>query len=150
MFKTRTYIDRKSLINLYNAYIYPYLIYCVESWRTHQSAILIKCIFYTHKMVRLITFSNYNQDFHRPSKCIFRDLQVLPFYNLVQNIITLLMYKIVNGLLPEIMSESCIVNNEVHGHFTRQSHLLHAKKGNIHIPIQSFTNTGPRIPYKTN
>ena len=31
MFKARTYLDRKSLINLYNAYIYPYLIYCVES-----------------------------------------------------------------------------------------------------------------------
>ena len=32
MFKARTYLDSRSLINLYNAYIYPYLIYCVESW----------------------------------------------------------------------------------------------------------------------
>ena len=32
MYKARTYLDRKSLINLYNAYIYPYLIYCVELW----------------------------------------------------------------------------------------------------------------------
>ena len=32
MFKTRTYLDRRSLINLYNAYFYPYLRYCVESW----------------------------------------------------------------------------------------------------------------------
>ena len=32
MFKARTYLDGRSLINLYNAYIYPYLIYCVESW----------------------------------------------------------------------------------------------------------------------
>ena len=32
MFKARTYLNRRSLINLYNAYIYPYLIYCVESW----------------------------------------------------------------------------------------------------------------------
>ena len=31
MFKAKTYLDRRSLINLYNAYIYPYL-YCVESW----------------------------------------------------------------------------------------------------------------------
>ena len=49
------------------------------------------------------------------------------------------------GLLPEIMSESCIVNNEVHDHFTRQSHLLHPIKGNNHVSIQSFSNTGPRI-----
>ena len=71
------------------------------------------------KIVRLITFSNSNQDFHRQSKYIFRELQVLPCYNFVQKIITLLMYKIVNGLLPEIMSESRIVNNEVHYDFTR-------------------------------
>ena len=32
MFKARPYLDRRSLVNLYNAYIYPYLIYCVESW----------------------------------------------------------------------------------------------------------------------
>ena len=32
MFKARTYLYRRSLINLYNAYMYPYLIYCVESW----------------------------------------------------------------------------------------------------------------------
>ena len=32
MFKAIPYLDRRSLINLYNAYIYPYLIYCVESW----------------------------------------------------------------------------------------------------------------------
>ena len=52
------------------------------------------------------------------------------------------MYKIVNGLLPDIMSESCIVNNEEHDNFTRQSHLLHTKKLNNHISIQSFTTIG--------
>ena len=29
--RSRTYLDRRSHVNLYNAYIYPYLIYCVES-----------------------------------------------------------------------------------------------------------------------
>ena len=32
MFKARTYLDKRILINFYSAYIYPYLIYCVESW----------------------------------------------------------------------------------------------------------------------
>ena len=58
------------------------------------------------------------------------------------------MYKIVNGLLPEIMSESCIVNNEVHDQFTRQSHLLQGKN---HISIQRFRALVHEfgIPYKT-
>ena len=32
MYQARKYLDKNSLVNLYNTYIYPYLIYCVESW----------------------------------------------------------------------------------------------------------------------
>ena len=55
------------------------------------------------------------------------------------------MYKSVNGLLPEIISESCIANNEVHDNFTRQFNVLNTRKGNNHISIQIFSNTSPRI-----
>ena len=70
--------------------------------------------------------------------------KVLPLYNLVQNRIGFMMYKLVNGLLPDIMSDLCIVNNDVHNHFTRQSHFLHTRKGRNHVSIQCFNNTGPR------
>ena len=92
-----------------------------------------------------MTFSNYNHSIHVSSEYIFRELKVLPLYNLVQNRIGFMMYKLVNGLLPDIMSDLCIVNNEVHNHFTRQSHFLHTRKGRNHVSIQCFNNTGPRI-----
>ena len=93
-----------------------------------------------------MTFSNYNHGVHVSSEYIFRDLKVLPLYNLVQNRrIGFMMYKLVNGLLPDIMSDICIVNNEVHNHFTRQSHFLHTGKGRNHVCIQFFNNTGPQI-----
>ena len=56
-----------------------------------------------------------------------------------------MMYKFLNGLLPDIMSELCMVNNEVHDHFTRQYNCLHTRKGNNHAYLQSFNNTDPRI-----
>ena len=49
-----------------------------------------------------------------------------------------MMYKLRNNFLPYIMSEFCMVNNEVHDHFTRQSHSLHARKGSNSVSIQSF------------
>ena len=52
-------------------------------------------------------------------------------YNLVQNRISLMMYMLVNGLLPDIMSDLCIVNNEVHNHFTRQSHFYLLRREEI-------------------
>ena len=46
-----------------------------------------------------------------------------------------------------IISEICMVNNELHDHFTRQSHFLHmgTRKGSNHVSTQSFNNIGPRI-----
>ena len=32
MFKTRDYLNKKCLSNLYHTYIFPYLIYCIEAW----------------------------------------------------------------------------------------------------------------------
>ena len=56
MFKARTYLDRRSLINLYNAYIYHYLIYCVESWGNAAKCHLDTLYILHTKIVRLITF----------------------------------------------------------------------------------------------
>ena len=55
------------------------------------------------------------------------------------------MYKLVNGLLPDIMSDLCIVNNEVHNHFTRLSHFIHTRKGRNNVSIQCFNKTGLQI-----
>ena len=97
----------------------------------HPSAILTNCIFCKKRIVRRITFSNYNQAAYVPSEYIFREL--LPLYNLVQNRISCLMYKLLDGVLPNIMSEICLVNNELQDYFTRQSHFLHPRKGNNHV-----------------
>ena len=61
MFKAITYLDRRSFINLYNAYIYSYLIYCVDSWGNSPKCHLDQLYILHTKIVRLISFSNYNQ-----------------------------------------------------------------------------------------
>ena len=122
-------------------------IYCVESWGNVPKCHIDQLYILPKKIIRLITFSKYNQGVHVPFQFIFRELQVLLLYNRIQNIIGFMMYKFLNGLLPDIMSELCMVNNEVHDHYTRQSHFLHTRKGNNHAYhiILSFNNTGTRI-----
>ena len=68
MFKARTYLDGRSLINLYN---YPYLIYCVESWGNAPRCYLDLLYSLQKRIVRLITFSKDNQGVHVPSQFIF-------------------------------------------------------------------------------
>ena len=57
-----------------------------------------------------MTFSINNQGAHAPSEYIFENLQVLPWYNLIQNRIGFMMYKLHNDFIPNI-SEICMVNN---------------------------------------
>ena len=72
------------------------------------------------KIIRIITFSNY--DAH--SQVIFRELNIVSLYYLIQNRFSFMMHKHVNSLLPHIMSELYDNNNEIHDNFTRHSHLI--------------------------
>ena len=47
----------------------------------------------------------------------FTDLNILPLYNLIQHRISFLMYKLVIGLLPEVMNELYTTNDQIHDHF---------------------------------
>ena len=55
------------------------------------------------------------------------------------------MYKHVNGLLPNVMSELYITNDEIHEHNTRQCKLFHTNKGNTNLYAKGFSNISPRL-----
>ena len=44
------------------------------------------------------------------------NLNLLPLYNLIQHRISFMMYKLVNGLLPEVMNELYTTNDQIHDH----------------------------------
>ena len=141
IYKARRYLSKESLVNLYHSYVYPYLIYCIESWGNASNCHLEPLFILQKRIIRIITFSNYDVS----STLIFRDLNVLPLRKLVQNRIGMIMYKYANGLLPSAMNELYISNSEIHNHNTRQKHLLHTNKGNIEVYNKSFTNISPRV-----
>ena len=101
MYQARKYSNEKSLVGLYHSYIYPYLIYCVESWGNVAKCHLDSLFILQKKIIRIITFSSYDKS----SQFLFTELNILPLCNLIQNIIGFMMYKLVNGLLPDVMNE---------------------------------------------
>ena len=101
MYQARKYLDKNSLVNLYNNYMYPYLIYCVKSWGNISKYDLDPLFILQTKILRTMTFSWYDVS----SQILFTNLNILPLYNLIHNRISFMMYKLVNGLLPEVMKE---------------------------------------------
>ena len=56
-----------------------------------------------------------------------------------------MIYKLVNGLLPEVMKELYTTNDQIHDHFTRQYNIIHSNKGRSNVYTRSFGNISPRI-----
>ena len=87
--KARKYLNRETLLKLYNAFVFPYLTYCVEVWGTAPKKYLDPLIKIQKKIVLIITFSPYLCH----TDPIFKDLNLLPISKLVTQRIGLLMFK---------------------------------------------------------
>ncbi len=123
--KARPFLNKKSLADLYYAFIFPYLIYCVEVWGNAAPTHLAPLCTIQNKIVRTISCSH-----HRASAPpIYIRLGILPMHKIVIHRIALMMYKYSNNLLPEIMNALYKSNNQVHSYETRQRHLLHTPGG---------------------
>ena len=59
IFNARTVLNQKYLLTLYNSFVYPYLIYCIEIWGTTSQIHLQPQFLAQKKVVRIIAFSPY-------------------------------------------------------------------------------------------
>ena len=136
LYKARQFLGKKSLHNLYYSYIYPYLIYCIEVWGSACQTHLHPLFLVQKKIVRIITFSHYLAH----TQPLFIDLFLLPLDKLILNRIGIIMYKICNGLLPEVINVLYVSNKDIHSYNTRSSNLLRVPKGST-----NFVNTSTRL-----
>ena len=95
--KARRSLSIYSLRMLYMALFQPYLLYCVEIWGhtyasyTKKLSILQKCL------VRIITFSRYDDDHTLP---LFKSLKMLPFGEQYEYKVATLVFKSSQNALP--------------------------------------------------
>ena len=94
--KARKLLKKTVLYQLYNLFVFPYLIYCSEVWGTASNIHLQPLIKLQKKIIRIINFSPYNS----PTKLIFQELNILPFKKLVFHRIGLQMFKYEFGIMP--------------------------------------------------
>jgi len=72
--KARKLLNRETLINLYYAFVYPYLFYCIEVWGNAYQTHLHNLVTLQKRVARIITFSSFNAH----TKPIFGELKKLP------------------------------------------------------------------------
>ena len=115
MYKARRYLNKIGLKNLYHAYIYPYLTYCIEVWGSASKCHLNSLFLFQKKIIRIMTFSPYLAH----TDPIFKDLTILPFDKIFIDRIAFTMFKIEYELLPKSVIQMFSKNRGIHSHDTR-------------------------------
>ena len=93
-------------------------------------------IFSTKNIVIIITFSHYLAH----TQSLFIDLFSLPLDKLILNRIGIIMYKICNDLLSEVINVLYVRNKDINSYNTRSSNLLRVPKGST-----NFVNISTRL-----
>ena len=124
--KARKYLNRKSLLDLCHAFVYPYLTYCIEVWGNMSNVHLDALGKIKKKIVRIITYSPYLA--HRDK--LFKELNILPIHKLMLQRVALQMFKYSINILPDVISELFITNDTFLSHNTGNKNKLRPKMSN--------------------
>ena len=122
--RARKFFLKSALINLCYAFIFPYLIYCVEVWGKALSTHTQPLIKLQNKIIRIIT----NSHFLASSEKLYNETGILPFVTLVKYRIGLLLFKIAKLTVPISISRLFKLNSDVHNYNTREAHHIHSFK----------------------
>ena len=121
LYKSRPYFSLETMRMLYNAFVYPYFMYCIEVWGNAYQSYLEPLVKLKKRAVRTITGARK----YEHTLPLFQNLNLLNIKEIYIYCVQLLMYKYHLGHLPPIFSDFYVQNNLVHDYHTRQENLLH-------------------------
>ena len=133
--KARKYLNRNTLITLYYSFIFPHLIYCIDSWGCAHDVYLNSIFKLQKKALKIIKSVPKTYETIK----LFNELKLLNIYQLYHYFVAIFMFKYKANLLPSIFHDFFNINTTVYN--TRTQHLLH-------IPSCSSTQSQQRIRYK--
>ena len=139
--KARKVLDQKSLITLYYSIVYPYLNYCVEVWGNCAHVYLASLLKLQKKLVRIITSSKY----YAKTNPLFIQLKFLKVTQLYNYSISILMFKFIKGMLPNIFHDIFKRNAETVSRVTRNINKLNLPLCKTELYKQSVKFQGPKI-----
>jgi len=134
LYKCRRTLGNKIMKTLYNTFVYPYFIYCIEVWGNSCKTYYNHIITVHNRAIRLIVGAKKSYKTGTGARKytsvspIFKRLKLLDFHEIYVNCVQLLMYKFYHNMLPDIYQEMCVLTSSIHDKFTRQ-------RENLSLPL---------------
>jgi hypothetical protein len=121
IYKAKRVLNKQALINLYYTFVYPYITYCIHVWGKTYVTYLDKIVKIQKKLIRMICNAGYRDHTDQ----LFYECKLLKFNTIYEYVISTLMYKTHNDMIPPFIKRLFKVNIDIHSYQTRQSGLYH-------------------------
>ena len=118
--KSRKFLYKQTLLNLYYSFIYPYFIYCNQVWGNTYKTYLQKLTLLQKRIIRII--AGVHPLTHTDP--LFMQFNILKFAHIHSFLIGRLMYRVYHGTL-ELFQGYFLVNSDIHNYLTRQTDHYH-------------------------
>ena len=119
--KARKSFESETLLNVYNALIFPYITYGIHVWGTAAAVHLHRLHSFQKKIVRIICGVPPRTHTYP----LYKDLKILNIDQIRDYSIALFMYKLSHHMLPSMFENMFIYTSDIHDYYTRQADLLY-------------------------
>jgi hypothetical protein len=124
LYKARQKFQKPVMIQLYYAFVYPYLIYCNHVWGNAYHVHINRLIILQKRIIRTITCSGFREH----TAQLFANNSLLKINEINVYVLCDFIFKYYDGALPIVFNDFFTLNENVHQYATRQS-------TNISIPF---------------
>ena len=124
--KAKRVLSIDTLLTLYNCFIYPYVVYCIEVWGAVSMKYLMSILRLQKRVVRIIISAPVRTESFK----MFNYLKILSVFDVYIFWLSMFAFKYENDLLAECFTGFFIKNNEIHSYETRQAEKMHVPKYN--------------------
>ena len=115
--KARKLLNVSTIVSLYYAFIYPYLMYCIEVWGGALSSYKDVLIKIQKKIVRVMVSASY----YAHTSPIFKKLNIMTLDKMYNYFICIFMFKVVKHIHPQIFDSMFMQNKNIHNYGTRHA-----------------------------
>ena len=71
LYKAKTWVKHDTMLTLYNCFIYPYVMYCIDVWGGTSKKNLLSILKLQKRAIRLITSSPYRSESGNQHHCFY-------------------------------------------------------------------------------
>ena len=124
LYRGKKFFTELTMKTLYNVFVYPYLMYCIEVWGKNCDKYLDPVLKKQRHALRLITGVSKRT----PTTPIREKFGLLSLHEIYVYAIQLFMYKVHHDKVPAIFSTFFVKNREIHNYPT-------SSRNKFHVPL---------------